>query len=116
GRLTSEVQRRIDDARMSIVCSSFNFTPNSRLWEALRAASFRQGVSVTVYLDGHAGPSGAVSAHLSKATIYSTLTLPGATKPLVSHAKFIVIDRTLSLLTSANFSYNAEHSNVELGL
>ena len=58
----------------------------------------------------------AVATHLPKATVYRTLTLPGATKPLISHAKFIVIDRTLTLLTSANFSYNAEHSNVELGL
>ncbi len=116
GRLTSEVRRVIDDARMSIVCSSFNFTPNSRMWEALRTASFRPGVSVTVYLDARAGSAGAVAAHLPKATIYRTRALPGATKPLVSHAKFIVIDRALTLLTSANFSYNAEHSNVELGL
>lgn len=42
--------------------------------------------------------------------------MPGSAKPLVSHAKFIVIDRTLTLLTSANFSYSAENSNVELGL
>ncbi|MEV6931440.1 DISARM system phospholipase D-like protein DrmC [Dactylosporangium sp. NPDC051485] len=116
GRLTTEVQRLIDDARMSVVCSSFNFTPHSHMWTALRAASLRPGVSVTVYLDAHAGSSAAVAAHLSKATVYHTLTLPGASKPLVSHAKFIVIDRTLTLMTSANFSYSAENNNVELGL
>lgn len=116
GRLTSEVQRLIDDARMSIVCSSFNFTPHSRMWTALRAATTRPGVSVTIYLDAQAGSPDAAAAHLPKATVYRTLTLLGATKPLVSHAKFIIIDRTLTLLTSANFSYNAEHSNIELGL
>jgi phosphatidylserine/phosphatidylglycerophosphate/cardiolipin synthase-like enzyme len=116
GRLTSEVRRLIDDARMSVVCSSFNFTPNSQMWQALRTASFRAGVSVTVYLDAHAGSAAAVAAHLPKATVFRTLVLDGAAKPLVSHAKFIVVDRALTLLTSANFSYNAENSNVELGL
>ena len=32
------------------------------------------------------------------------------------HAKFIVIDRTVMLLSSANFSYPAENSNIDLGL
>jgi phosphatidylserine/phosphatidylglycerophosphate/cardiolipin synthase-like enzyme len=116
GRLTGEAQRLIEDARMSVVCSSFNFTPNSRMWTALHAASTRPGVSVTIYLDAHAGSATAVAAHLPKATVYRTLTLPGAHQPLVSHAKFIVIDRTLTLLTSANFSYSAENTNIELGL
>jgi phosphatidylserine/phosphatidylglycerophosphate/cardiolipin synthase-like enzyme len=44
------------------------------------------------------------------------LALPGTRRPLVSHAKFIIIDRAVTLLTSANFSYPAENTNVELGL
>jgi phosphatidylserine/phosphatidylglycerophosphate/cardiolipin synthase-like enzyme len=116
GRLTSEAQRIIDDARMSVVCSSFNFTPHSRMWTALHTASSRPGISVTIYLDAHAGSADTVAAHLPRATIYRTLALPGARQPLVSHAKFIIIDRTLTLLTSANFSYSAENTNIELGL
>lgn len=116
GRLTSEAQRLIDDARMSVVCSSFNFTPRSGMWTSLRAASIRPGVSVTVYLDAGAGSPDAVAAHLPRATVYRTLALPGARRSLVSHAKFIVIDRALTLLTSANFSYRAENTNIELGL
>jgi phosphatidylserine/phosphatidylglycerophosphate/cardiolipin synthase-like enzyme len=116
GRLTSEAQRLIDDARMSVVCSSFNFTRYSGMWTALHAASLRPGVTVTLYLDAHAGSPATVAAHLPNATVYRTLTLPGAEQPLVSHAKFIVIDRTLTLLTSANFSYSAENTNIELGL
>lgn len=116
GRLTSEARRLIDDARMSIVCSSFNFTPHSTMWTALRDASIRPGVTVTVYLDADAGSPAAIASHLPQATVLRTVTLPGAPKPLVSHAKFIVIDRTLTLLTSANFSYNAENTNIELGL
>ncbi|MGH3734222.1 MAG: DISARM system phospholipase D-like protein DrmC [Micromonosporaceae bacterium] len=116
GRLTSEARRLVDDARMSVVCSSFNFTRNSRMWTGLRDAARRPDVSVTVYLDGSVGTAEEVAAHLPKATVYRTVTLPGGRSPLVSHAKFIVVDRTLTLLTSANFSYSAEQSNIELGL
>jgi phosphatidylserine/phosphatidylglycerophosphate/cardiolipin synthase-like enzyme len=116
GRLTSEARRLIDDARMSVVCSSFNFSPSSLMWRALREAAARPGVSVTVYLDGHVGRASAVAGHLAKATVYRTLALPGTRRPLVSHAKFIIIDRAVTLLTSANFSYPAENTNVELGL
>lgn len=116
GRLTSETQRIIDDARMSITCSSFNFTPHSAMWRTLQAAATRPGVTVTVYLDAAAGSPAAVATHLPKATVLRTLTVPGTTKPLVSHAKFIVVDHTITLLTSANFSWSAENSNIELGL
>lgn len=116
GRLTSEAQRIIDDARMSIVCSSFNFTPYSGMWTALRNAAVRPGLSVTVYLDARAGSPAAVAAHLPKATVLRTLTPPKGHRPLVSHAKFIIVDRAITLLTSANFSYSAENTNIELGL
>ncbi|MBW4705179.1 DISARM system phospholipase D-like protein DrmC [Micromonospora sp. RL09-050-HVF-A] len=116
GHLTSEAQRIIDDARMSIVCSSFNFTPHSGMWTALRNAAVRPGLSVTVYLDARAGSPAAVAAHLPKATVLRTLTPPRGHRPLVSHAKFIIVDRAITLLTSANFSYSAENTNIELGL
>jgi phosphatidylserine/phosphatidylglycerophosphate/cardiolipin synthase-like enzyme len=116
GRLTSEARRLVDDARMSVVCSSFNFTAHSVFWTALGAASMRPGVTVTVYLDAHAGSPETVAAHLPGATVYRATTLAGATRPLVSHAKFIVIDRTFTLVTSAKFSYSAETSNIEFGL
>lgn len=35
---------------------------------------------------------------------------------MVSHAKFIIIDHELMLLTSANFSESAEKRNIEFGL
>lgn len=116
GRLTGEALRLIDEARMSVVCSSYNFTPYSQMWIALKDASERPGMSVTVYLDADKGTPEAVAAQLPSATVYRTKILPGALRPLVSHAKFVVIDRALVLLTSANFSYNAENTNIELGL
>jgi phosphatidylserine/phosphatidylglycerophosphate/cardiolipin synthase-like enzyme len=116
GRLTGQMRRLIDDARMSVVCSSYNFTPYSQMWTALRDAAQRPGVSVTLYLDADKGTPQQVAAAMPGATVYRTAIPVGATKPLVSHAKFIVIDRTLVLLTSANFSHSAEHTNIELGL
>jgi len=34
----------------------------------------------------------------------------------VSHAKFVIIDHSIMLRTSANFSYSAEHLNREFGV
>jgi phosphatidylserine/phosphatidylglycerophosphate/cardiolipin synthase-like enzyme len=34
----------------------------------------------------------------------------------VSHAKFIIVDHAMLLLTSANFSFSAENRNIEFGL
>jgi phosphatidylserine/phosphatidylglycerophosphate/cardiolipin synthase-like enzyme len=36
--------------------------------------------------------------------------------PIVSHTKFINVDHEIVLLTSANFSFNAENRSVEFGL
>jgi len=116
GRLTSEARRLVNDARMSVVCSSFNFSKGSVMWDALAEASSRPGVSVTIYLDGRTGSASKVAAKLPKATVYRTATKPGRRSRYVSHAKVIVIDRSLTLLTSANFSMPAEQSNIELGL
>jgi phosphatidylserine/phosphatidylglycerophosphate/cardiolipin synthase-like enzyme len=116
GRLTGEVLRLIDAARMSVTCSSYNFTPRSRMWQALQAASARPQLAVTVYVDATAGTPERVADHLPHAAVYRTATLEGDARPLVSHAKFIVIDHAVVLTTSANFSGPAENSNIELGL
>src|SRR5262249_18845726 len=100
----------------SVVCSSYNFSPHSQMWTALRDASNRDGVTVTVYLDADKGDPRSVAAHMPRATVYRTLTLSGGKEPLVSHAKFVIIDRAIVLLTSANFSHSAENTNIELGL
>lgn len=116
GRLTSEARRIINDARMSIVCSSFNFSRYSWMWDALHTATNRPGVSVTIYLDGRVGTATTVAQHLPRATVYRTTSRPGHRQRYVSHAKFLVVDRALTLVTSANLSYPAEHTNIELGL
>jgi PLD-like domain len=116
GRLTSQARKIIDEARMSVVCSSFNFARSSWMWDALAEATGRPGVSVTLYLDGRVGTATRVAEHMPDATVYRTTTPPGRRRRYVSHAKFLIVDRTLTLVTSANLSYPAEHTNVELGL
>ncbi|MEU4433484.1 DISARM system phospholipase D-like protein DrmC [Nocardia rhamnosiphila] len=123
GRLTSQVTHLVDGARQSVVCSTFNFQRSSGLWEALRRAAHRPGLSVRVYLDARAAdrrpaswtPTTAqVAAHLHPARVLRTKTFDGGY--VRNHAKFLVIDHRFLLVTSANFSRSAEHENVEFGL
>lgn len=116
GRLTNQVQRLIRLARSSVVCSTYNFQDTSYMWGALREASQSPGVSVTVYIDATAGSTREVASQLPRAAVFRTRTLSGHGKAVKNHAKYIVIDSRLVLLTSANFSFSAENLNIELGL
>ena len=115
GHLTSEFHRIVSGARVSVTCATYNFSPHSNMWNALRTASEQPDVTVIVYLDADKGDPVGVKAQLPRATVYQSGELPGG-KPIVSHTKFIIIDHEVVLLTSANFSYSAENTNVEFGL
>ena len=115
GHLTGQFHHLVQAARQSIVCATYNFEPTSQMWKVLKQASEEPGIVVTVYVDGDKANSAKVKAQLPKATIYRSAELPDG-KRVVSHAKFIVIDHEIVLLTSANFSYSAENRNVEFGL
>jgi hypothetical protein len=110
GRLTSQARRMVEQARMSVVCSSYNFAADSQMWGLLRDAAARPGVAVSLYLDAAKGKPQTAATELAGVTVWATCA------PLVNHAKFVIVDRALILLTSANFSYHAEHRNIELGL
>lgn len=115
GHLTSEFHRLVRAARQSVTCATYNFAATSQMWTALKAASERPGVVVTVYVDAGKGDADKVRDQLPRATIYRSAALPDG-KRVVSHAKFVIIDHELLLLTSANFSYSAENRNLEFGL
>ncbi|REE98983.1 DISARM system phospholipase D-like protein DrmC [Thermomonospora umbrina] len=115
GHLTSEFHRIVQAARQSVVCATYNFEQTSRMWTVLKEASEQPGVVVTVYIDGDKADAVKVKTRLPKATIYQSTELPSG-KRVVSHAKFIVIDHEVLMLTSANFSFSAENHNVEFGL
>lgn len=123
GRLTSSVPYLVEHARHSVTCSTFNFQRTSGLWTALQAAARRPELTVRVYVDTSAAdatprpgsPTTAeVAAHLHPATVLRTRQVDG--RPVRNHAKFLAIDHRFLLVTSANFSWSAEHDNVEFGV
>lgn len=115
GHLTGEFHRLVQAARISVTCATYNFEKTSKMWTVLKDAAEQPGVVVTVYVDGDKADATKVKAQLPRATIYRSAELPFG-KRVVSHAKFIVIDHEVLLLTSANFSFSAENRNIEFGL
>ncbi len=115
GHLTSEFHRIVGAARQSVTAATYNFQDTSQMWAALRAASDQPGVVVTVYVDARVADAAVIKAQLPKATVYRSSVLPNGDQ-VVSHAKFVVVDHELLLITSANFSHSAENQNVEFGV
>ena len=115
GHLTSQFHKLVLGARTSVTAATYNFTPKSHMWKVLKEASEHPGVQVSVYVDGDKADAKEVKAQMPKAAVYRSGLLPDG-RQMVSHAKFIVIDHSLMLITSANFSYSAENLNVEFGL
>jgi hypothetical protein len=105
----------VQAALQAVTCATYNFETTSQMWTVLKEASEQPGVVVTVYVDGDKADAAKVKAQLPRTTIYQSAVLPNG-KHVVSHAKFIVIDHEILLLTSANFSFSAENRNVEFGL
>ena len=123
GPLTSSVTHLVDNARQSVACSMFNFQRTSGLWAALRRAALRPEIALRVYVDTGAADHGSnpwapttseVAAHLHPGIVLRTRQFDGAS--VRNHAKFLAIDHRFLLVTSANFSWSAEHGNVELGV
>lgn len=111
--LTSSVAQFVESARSVVVCSTYNFTVNSALRQSLAVVAGR-GVDVSVYVDGavNSGLPG-LACVLAPARLYASRQVD---KPVRNHAKFIAVDHQFVWVTSANFSWSAENSNVELGL
>ncbi|MDQ1538432.1 MAG: hypothetical protein QOE58_2825 [Actinomycetota bacterium] len=115
GHLTGEFHRLVEAARISVTCATYNFEKTSQMWAVLKKAAEQPGIVVTVYVDADKADATKVKAQLPRATTYRSAELPSGHR-VVSHAKFIVIDHEILLLTSANFSFSAENRNIEFGL
>ena len=124
GRLTQSVTYLVDNARYSVVCSTFNFQRSSGLWKALQRAAQRPEITMKVYMDTDAADAGSrrpgspttdeVAAHLHRALILRTKRFDG--RQVRNHSKFLSIDHRFLLVTSANFSWSAENANLEFGV
>jgi hypothetical protein len=123
GPLTSSVTYYVANARQSVTCSTFNFQRSSGLWDALRQAAQRPEITVRVYIDTMAADqepqswsptTSQVRAQMQPGAVLRTKEFDG--KYVRNHAKFLIIDHRFLLTTSANFSWSAEHGNVEFGL
>jgi phosphatidylserine/phosphatidylglycerophosphate/cardiolipin synthase-like enzyme len=124
GRLTHSVTYLVDNARYSVICSTFNFQRSSGLWKALRRAAQRPEISIKVYVDTDAADGGGqlswsptteeVAEHLRPALVLRTKAFDG--RQIRNHSKFLSIDHRFLLVTSANFSWSAENANLEFGV
>ncbi len=111
----------VGNARMSVLCSTFNFPNTSGLWTALRTIAGRPEVSVRFYMDAAAAEGGdgtptavLAAAQLAPAAVFVSTTVEG--KQTRNHAKFVLVDHRFLLVTSANFSWSADNRNVEFGV
>lgn len=123
GALTNSITELVRSARVSVTCATYNFQKSSGMWQALAEAAKQPEIGLRVYIDAAASlpnqfgtpPSAEeVAAHLKPGTVLRSRAFDG--KKVRSHAKFVAIDHRILVVTSANFSWSAEKTNVEFGL
>ncbi|MDR0990915.1 MAG: DISARM system phospholipase D-like protein DrmC [Propionibacteriaceae bacterium] len=124
GDVTSSVQHLVRSARESVVCSTYNFQRSSLLWTALAEVATQPEVTVRVYVDTAVADDDLqpwkpttrqMARELSPVIVMRTRLLNNGQR-VRNHAKFMVIDHRILLVTSANYSKSAETQNVEFGL
>lgn len=119
------MRARSSEENRRLPLSDFDSLESSRpiRWNALHRAVGRPELAVRLYLDTGAAdgsrrsgsPATAeVATHLHPGVVLRTTSFDG--RPVRNHAKFLAIDHRFLLVTSANFSWSAEHGNVELGV
>ncbi len=106
-----------------MTCSTLNFQRSSGLWTALADAAAWPEIALRVYLDAAAvdddpppwlPTTREVSAHFAPGVVLRRRAFDGAC--VRNHAKFLAIDHRFLPVTGANFSWGAEHGNVEFGM
>lgn len=100
GHLTNQFYDIVAAARISVTCATYNFSPTSNMWDALKTASEEPEVVVCVYVHADKRDPAGVKAGLPRAAVYRSATLPEGQR-IVSQTKFIVVDHEIILLTSA---------------
>ena len=126
GNVTAALGRLVEGAYHSVTISTYNLAPSSGLWAAMTKVSSRPEVSVRLYMDADVADHGLGPQPHVLSTLQAARRLERAVvlRPAVddkgwrvrNHAKFLVVDHQILVVTSANLSLSAEERNVELGL
>lgn len=112
---TAAVAHLVDEAKEDVLASTYSASIGSPFVEALWRAIAR-GVSVTLVLEGTKMEDTAakLEAKLEGARFLKYVPLSGQYG--VQHSKVVIVDSTLALVTSANFSNAAAFGNLEAGV
>lgn len=116
GRSTRAVAELIDSATLRVHVATYSATKNSPYVKNLKSAISR-GVEVTVIVDleHQAAAAEMLAKELTGAEIL--YLLPRADGQYAAmHAKLVLIDDHMALVTSANFSESAADRNLEAGV
>ena len=126
GSVTAALGRLVEGAYHSVTISTYNLAPSSGLWAAMTGVSSRPEVSVRLYMDADVADQGLGPQPHALSTLQAARRLERAVvlcpavddkgRRVRNHAKFLVVDHQILVVTSANLSLSAEERNVELGL
>jgi phosphatidylserine/phosphatidylglycerophosphate/cardiolipin synthase-like enzyme len=113
GKCTDLVVSEIADARHSILVQAYSFT-SVPILSALKAAHAR-GVNVEVIVDKSSARQSKSGSRYSAATYLTNAGIPVwvDTKVAIAHNKVMVIDVTMVITGSFNFTAAAQKSNAE---
>jgi phosphatidylserine/phosphatidylglycerophosphate/cardiolipin synthase-like enzyme len=91
-----------------VTCATYNFETTSKMWTVLSRLAKNTGTSSSPSTSTATRrmPRSRGNCRVPPSTVRVTCRWQAH---VVSHAKFIVVDHTVLLLTSANFSFSAEN-------
>lgn len=117
GRTTLAVADLINGATATVYAATYSAGATSDYVQAL-AHAIDRGISVTVIVDRSMQDKngGVVPKALAGASVWAYAQYAVGDYVPLQHAKFVVVDRTAALVTSANFSHAAAKLNLECGL
>ncbi|WP_309617609.1 DISARM system phospholipase D-like protein DrmC [Salinibacterium sp.] len=112
---TAAIAHLIDEATEDVFASTFSATLHSPFVDALWRAIAR-GVSVTVVVEATKmkDTAAALQQALSGASFLAYVAPAGEYG--IQHSKVVIVDSSIALITSANFSDAAAHRNLEAGV
>jgi phosphatidylserine/phosphatidylglycerophosphate/cardiolipin synthase-like enzyme len=116
-RTRESLRRMVTHATQEVVVVGYSVTDPDVI--TMLADSKRKGVQISFFLDPKQGGAESIDQHWPvdveppEIWIY-TAESDGSTASL--HAKVVIVDGNMALVSSANFTFSGMHRNTELGL